>query len=132
MRNSNLTKEIAKLRSEVQPQIDTIPAIKRYIEMQDLSLAQKDSLIHVLGQQIADQVENFNEMSEIQDEQIQLERQKAEMWMGQAANFQNLYKKADDKAKKRWTISPVVAYGVGNNGLSPFFGVGIGFSLIRF
>jgi len=31
MRNSNLTKEIAKLRSEVQPQIDTIPTIKLLI-----------------------------------------------------------------------------------------------------
>jgi len=42
------------------------------------------------------------------------------------------YKKALKQTNKRWSIGPVGGYGITGNGLQPFIGIGISFSLIKF
>jgi len=118
MRNSTLSKKIAEFRWQIQPQVDTLPEIKHFIALQDYSLAQKDSVIDVLGTQNVTQYNDMSNIIRLQDKQIAEERDISTMLEGQRDNYQALYLKAEKKVKRKenwnkvWKTVSVVAAGV--------------------
>lgn len=130
--NKSLTKEIAVLRTQIQPQVDTLPEIRHFIALQDSSLRQKDGIIDTLEAKSAAQAEAMaREKDYGQSVRAELTG-KADTLQLQSDNFQRMYLKADKQASKRWSVGPVGAYGVGNSGLTPFVGVGVTYSLFKF
>lgn len=130
--NTGLSKELAILRPQIQTQLDTLPAIKRYVELSDSSLKQKDHIIDTLtSQTIAQQQAYDREKSAHDSTRIDFKAATDTLQL-QADNLSVLLLKAEKKAKRKFSVGPVVSYGVSKDGLSHNFGIGITYSLFKF
>jgi len=124
-----------KIRQQAPPTAQEDTVCLRFIVagmQKDTVIQDQGNLIVMLERQQATQYDDFNKIIGFQDAQIVEEKNVSMMLEGQRDNYQALYLKAKKKADKRFSIGPTAGYGIGNSGLTPFVGVGITYSLLRF
>ena len=128
-RVGQLTARLPQLQP-ITPIEDTVCA--RFIAstiQKDTIIATQDTLIHKLEERATELVGTFRNILAQKDTIITSQTAIADMWQGQATNFEKLYQKAYKQSRKRVSIGPYL--GVGWPGPVQV-GVGVSYSILRF
>ena len=129
MRLANLSAKLPVLEPITTVE-DTVCA--RFIAstiQKDTIIATQDTLIHKLEERSTELVSTFRKILAQKDTIIVTQTEIADMWQGQATNFEKLYLKAYKQSRKRVSVGPYI--GVGWPGPVQV-GVGVSYSILRF
>ena len=95
----------------------------------DTIIATQDTLIHKLEERATELVGTFRKILAQKDTAMVSQIAIADMWQGQATNFEKLYQKAYKQSRKRVSVGPYL--GVGWPG-GVQLGFGVSYSILRF
>ena len=130
--NTAIAHKLALARPNIQPYLDSLEAVGSFVVLQDSALSLKDSLIVTLEGQIDTLRQSYNRERRLLERQTLETTELVSLWEGQAKNYEAMFRKADRKASRKFTVGPYFGYGVSSGGLSPSFGVSVQYRLLRF